>query len=228
MAVEGGISAMKQHVAKQQNMDTHTNNTSSKHVLAKPQQDHSEDHQQSQQLPQRHSNIGTSTAYAEDTDVMVSRPPHPQPQPKLTPTLQEVPYLHPRHTHQSPQYTAAQLAPALDTLTNPHASSPPPNPFTLPPSSLQPWHAARTNLSNPTYFYTTLLKNYHLPGKPSEVRPEPEERFEVRVQESVVEIEQGLADLRAELLACLRSGDQGRLEALRGRVGGAVDGGGLR
>ena len=139
--------------------------------------------------------------------------------------MQEVTYSHPRHTHQDPLYTATNLAPALDTLTahpiegtlEPHAS----NPFNLPPSALPTWHHARTTLSNPTYFYTTIFNNLPISGEP---RPEPEERFEVRTLECTTEIEQGLADLRKLFRECQRVGNEVALEGLRVRVKGAVEG----
>ena len=138
----------------------------------------------------------------------------------LTHPFQEVTYSQPRHAVQDPIYTASHLAPALDILTIPDlkkVTDPtlPPNPFALPSSSLATWHHARTTLGNPTYFYTTLLNNLPFPG-PDEPRPEPEERFEVRNLESVLEIEQGLADLRALLREALRVGDERALEGLRG------------
>lgn len=134
-------------------------------------------------------------------------------------------YSRPRHDHQSPLYTATNLAPALDTLTThpiegtfePHAS----NPFSLSPSALPTWHHARTTLSNPTYFYTTIFNNLPVAGEP---RPEPEERFEVRTLECTMEIEQGLADLRALLRECQSVENEMALEGLRVRVRGAVEG----
>ena len=55
-------------------------------------------------------------------------------------------------------------------------------------------------------------------------RPEPEGRFEVRTLETTLEIEQGLAELRALLRECQRVGSEAALEGLRVRVRGAVEG----
>lgn len=52
---------------------------------------------------------------------------------------------------------------------------------------------------------------------------EEQERFPVRVHEVTLEIEQGLADLRVLLKECLGAEDERALEALRGRVSGALE-----
>lgn len=97
------------------------------------------------------------------------------------------------------------------------------NPFALPPSSLATWHQARSALSDPAYFYTTVQKHYplHKTGQP---KPDPKERFAVRVLETTLEIEQGLADLRALLKECHRTEDGNALEGLRRRVQVAAEG----
>ncbi|GAB7335384.1 hypothetical protein MBLNU13_g07764t1 [Cladosporium sp. NU13] len=158
MAVDGGTANVNQLATMQQEKNIHTPRIP---LASQKQKGQSDDHEEARQLPQHHRKISTSTAYVEDTNVM------------------EVTYANPRHTHQDPFYTATNLAPALETLTTHpiEATLEPtaPNPFSLPSSSLPTWHHARTTLSNPTYFYTTLFNNLPISGEP---RPEPEERFE--------------------------------------------------
>jgi hypothetical protein len=104
------------------------------------------------------------------------------------------------------------------------------NPFAIPSTvSLQTWEDARVALSNPAYFYTTM----HRFGSINEVlqrrttaegvrEEEPEERFPVRMREVILEVEQGIADLRMLLKECLRTEDAKALRALRERVQGAL------
>jgi hypothetical protein len=102
------------------------------------------------------------------------------------------------------------------------------NPFALsPPTSLKLWHDARTSLSNPAYFYTTMRKfgsiNEVVNRGADGVKDEDEgERFPVRMREVILEVEQGVADLRMLLNECLRVEDAGALRALRDRVNGAL------
>jgi hypothetical protein len=101
------------------------------------------------------------------------------------------------------------------------------NPFAIsPPSSLQHWHEARSALSNPAYFYTTMHRfgsiNEVLKRGEDGVKEEEPERFPVRVREITLEVEQGLADLRMLLNECLRVEDAAALRALRDRVKGAL------
>ena len=51
---------------------------------------------------------------------------------------------------------------------------------------------------------------------------EPEERFPVRMRETILEVEQGIADLRLLLSECLRTEDATALKALGERVGRAL------
>jgi hypothetical protein len=51
---------------------------------------------------------------------------------------------------------------------------------------------------------------------------EPEERFPVRMREVILEVEQGIADLRMLLKEYLRTEDAKALRALRERVQGAL------
>ena len=48
------------------------------------------------------------------------------------------------------------------------------------------------------------------------------ERFPVHMREVILEVEQGVADLRMLLNECLRVEDAGALKALRDRVNGAL------
>lgn len=97
------------------------------------------------------------------------------------------------------------------------------NPFSLPPDSLATWHEARTALSAPQHFYATVQKHYplHKTGQP---KPDPKKRFAVRMLESTLEIEQGLADLRELLKECHRTENGNALEGLRRRVQVAAEG----
>jgi len=51
---------------------------------------------------------------------------------------------------------------------------------------------------------------------------EPEERFPVRMREVILEVEQGIADLRMLLKECLRVEDAAALKALGERIQGAL------
>lgn len=97
------------------------------------------------------------------------------------------------------------------------------NPFALPPDSLATWHQARTALSAPQHFYATVQKHYPL-HKTGQAKPDPKERFAVRVLETTLEIEQGLADLRELLKECHRTENGKALEGLRRRVQAAAEG----
>jgi hypothetical protein len=102
------------------------------------------------------------------------------------------------------------------------------NPFVLsPPDSLKHWRDARTALSKPAYFYTMMRKYGSINGvlrrgadgvKDEDVG----ERFPVRMREVILEVEQGVADLRMLLSECLRVEDDGALRALRDRVKAAL------
>ena len=148
--------------------------------------------------------------------------------------MQEVSYSTHRGSHSDPQYTAAQLAPALDALT---ADQPADqrevvvktekvqqllNPFALStPTSLALWQEARAALSRPSYFYTTMRK---YGSNDRGLKKEDEgERFPVRVRKTTLEIEQGLADLRMLLGECLRTENEQALEALRDRIKTALE-----
>ena len=72
MAAGGGTTNMKQLATMQQNKTIHTSRIP---LASQKQRDQSEDHEEALQLPEHHRNISTSTAYVEDTNVMVS--PHP-------------------------------------------------------------------------------------------------------------------------------------------------------
>lgn len=185
----------------------------------------------------RHRGISPSTAYTADTDVMVRSsffflPSNPCERQIKSNTTQEVTYNQPRDIVHDPLYNAHNLAPTITALSAPRTSSaktttttqqptPSSNPFALAPSALPTWHHARTDLSNPTHFYTKMLDHYPSPDDP---RPEPEERFAVQVLESTLEIEQGLADLRGLLKECHRMEDEEALEGLRVRIGWALEG----
>jgi hypothetical protein len=98
------------------------------------------------------------------------------------------------------------------------------DPFTLSsPDSLKLWHDGRIALSNPTYFYTMMRKfgstNGVLKRGADGVKDEDVgERFPVRMREAILEVEQGVADLRMLLSECLRVEDDAALMALRDRV----------
>jgi len=51
---------------------------------------------------------------------------------------------------------------------------------------------------------------------------EVQERFPVRMRETILEVEQGIADLRLLLSECLRTEDAEALKALGERVGRAL------
>lgn len=68
MAVDGGTANVKQLATMQQKKNIHTSKIP---LASKIQKDQSEEHQRAPQSPQRQRDIGTSTAYVEDTNVMV-------------------------------------------------------------------------------------------------------------------------------------------------------------
>jgi hypothetical protein len=133
---------------------------------------------------------------------------------------------------QDPQNPMPQPPPPppnnIQTNTTTTTTTPVLNPFAIPSTvSLQTWEDARVALSNPAYFYTTM----HRFGSINEVlqrredggkEEEPEERFPVRMREVILEVEQGIADLRMLLKECLRTEDAKALRALRERVQGAL------
>jgi hypothetical protein len=141
-------------------------------------------------------------------------------------------------TETSP-YFATQAKPKQTQHPHPHQTQPsnsrttplsPPNPFSLPSSSIPLYHSARLSLSNPTHFYT-IMYAYHASScknenekKNSLPEHKPKQRFAVRVQDQTNEVEQGLADLRVALLRCHWAEDEEELEMLVGRVRGAVEG----
>jgi hypothetical protein len=231
MALGSSPAEVQQHSTRQQEKPPNNTAVSKSSLVGESRQKQSEHEKPYNKPPARKRNrdVGTDTAYAEDTDATVSEIPR---SPCLASghsyliisATQEVNYILARQHALDPLYSATKLAPVLATLathksslprptttrTKRHPAPPPPplptettetNPFALPPSALPTWHHARTSLSNPTYFYTTLLANFPSPDDP---RPEPEERFAVRSLAKTLEIEQGLADLRALLLECHR------------------------
>jgi hypothetical protein len=133
---------------------------------------------------------------------------------------------------QDPQYPMLQPPPPppnnQTSNTTTTTNTPVLNPFAIPSTvSLQTWEDARVALSNPAYFYTTM----HRFGSINEVlqrradgekEEEPEERFPVRMREVILEVEQGIADLRMLLRECLRVEDAAALKALGERVQGAL------
>lgn len=68
MAVDGGTANMKQLATMQQKKNIHNSKIP---LASKIQKSQSEEHQQAPQSPQHQRKIGTSTAYVEDTNVMV-------------------------------------------------------------------------------------------------------------------------------------------------------------
>ena len=69
MAVGEGIANMKQLATMQQKKDIHISKIP---LASKKQKDHNEDPEKTQHVAQHHRDISTSTAYVEDTNVMVS------------------------------------------------------------------------------------------------------------------------------------------------------------
>ena len=128
---------------------------------------------------------------------------------------------------QAPQHPMLPPPPPHGDKNN---TTTPLNPFAIPSTvSLQTWEDARVALSNTAYFYTTM----HRFGSINEVlqrrttaegvrEEEPEERFPVCMREVILEVEQGIADLRMLLKECLRTEDAKALRALRERVQGAL------
>ena len=55
------------------------------------------------------------------------------------------------------------------------------------------------------------------------MKEEEVERFPVRMREVILEVEQGVADLRMLLSECLRVEDAAALRALRDRIKGALE-----
>lgn len=68
MAVDSDTANVKQLATMQQKKNIHTSKIP---LASKIQKDQSEEHQRAPQSPQRQREIGTSTAYVEDTNVMV-------------------------------------------------------------------------------------------------------------------------------------------------------------
>lgn len=66
-----------------------------------------------------------------------------------------------------------------------------------------------------------MLDHYPSPDDP---RPDPEERFAVRVLDTTLDIEQGLADMKGLLKECHRMEDEEALEGLRVRIEWALEG----
>jgi hypothetical protein len=102
------------------------------------------------------------------------------------------------------------------------------NPFALSsPDFIKPCHDARTALSKPAYFYTMMRKYGSTIGvlrrAADGVKDEDVgERFPVRMREVILEVEQGVADLRMLLSECLHVEDDAALMALRDRVKAAL------
>jgi hypothetical protein len=71
MAVGGGIASAKEFATTQQKKNIHANPSSKIPRASMIQKDQSEDIEEAQQFPDHYRNISTSTAYAEDTNVMV-------------------------------------------------------------------------------------------------------------------------------------------------------------
>lgn len=69
MAVGGSIAKKKQLAAMQQKKNIHVSKLP---LASKKQTDQNEEPEESQHVPQHRRNVSTSTAYAEDTNVMVS------------------------------------------------------------------------------------------------------------------------------------------------------------
>jgi hypothetical protein len=74
MAVGCGIANVKQLTTMQQKKDTHVFKIP---LASKKQKNQSEDVKEPLQLPLNHRDINTSTAYVEDTNVMVNLPASP-------------------------------------------------------------------------------------------------------------------------------------------------------
>ena len=72
MAAGGGTTNMKQLATMEQKQTIHISRIP---LASKKPKDQSEDHEEALQLPEHHRNTSTSTAYFEDTNIMVS--PHP-------------------------------------------------------------------------------------------------------------------------------------------------------
>jgi hypothetical protein len=86
MAVGVGIANVEQLATTQQKKNIYVSKIP---LASKKQQEQIEDPEESQQLAQHHRNISTSTAYVEDTNVMVS--PNTRPETKI-----QLSNIHPR------------------------------------------------------------------------------------------------------------------------------------
>lgn len=98
------------------------------------------------------------------------------------------------------------------------------NPFPDPTSSLPLWHHARSALGNPSYFHEMMRLHFPWdtqhpsafnPATEFQQQPEVDLPFAVRNHDSIIEIEQMLADFRRLLVGCEHWEDGKALEALR-------------